>query len=91
MKIAWMRPAVRDLRALRAYIEERNPRTAEDVALKILDGVDLLATFPASGRPGSKPYTREWIVPNTPYFIVYRVQDEVVEILRVIHGARRWP
>ena len=90
MKIDWTKPAIADLRALRAYIAERNPRAAEEVALKILDGVERLATFPASGRPGSKPYTREPVVPDTPYFIVYRVLDETVKILRVIHGARPW-
>lgn len=91
MNIEWTKPAVGDLRTLRAYIAERNPRAAEDVALKILDGVERLGTYPASGRPGMKPDTRELAVPSTPYIVVYRVQDEYVEILRVIHGSRKWP
>ena len=91
MNIEWTKPAVADLVALRAYIAEHHPRAAEDIALKILDGVERLATFPASGRPGLKPYTRVLVVPATPYIVVYRVQDECVEILRVIHGARQWP
>ena len=38
-----------------------------------------------------KPDTRELVVPSTPYIVVYRVQEEYVEILRVIHGSRKWP
>jgi plasmid stabilization system protein ParE len=26
-----------------------------------------------------------------PYFLVYRVTAGVVEVLRVLHTARRWP
>lgn len=91
MRIIWTRRAGYDMRALRQYIAERNPTAAEATALRILDSVEQLATFPASGRPGRKPNTRELVVPNTPYFVLYRIKDEMLEILRVIHGARRWP
>jgi toxin ParE1/3/4 len=43
------------------------------------------------GRPGRWPGTRELIIPGTPYIVPYRVKGPVVEILRVFHGARRWP
>jgi toxin ParE1/3/4 len=26
-----------------------------------------------------------------PYVVAYRVRGETVEILRVFHGARKWP
>jgi toxin ParE1/3/4 len=79
------------MRALRKYIAERNPSAAESTARRILDCVEQLVMFPASGRAGRKPNTRELVVSGTPYLIFYRVEDEVVEILRVIHGARKWP
>ncbi len=28
---------------------------------------------------------------GTPYLIPYRVRDNRLEILRIYHGARRWP
>ncbi|HLH88791.1 MAG TPA: type II toxin-antitoxin system RelE/ParE family toxin [Xanthobacteraceae bacterium] len=37
------------------------------------------------------PQTRELVIVGSPYFVPYRVRGERVEILRVIHGARRWP
>lgn len=43
------------------------------------------------GRPGRVKGTRELVVNGTPYRVVYRVEAEVVLILRVLHGAQRWP
>jgi toxin ParE1/3/4 len=35
--------------------------------------------------------TRELVIARTPYIAPYRIEGEVVRILRVIHGARIWP
>jgi plasmid stabilization system protein ParE len=35
--------------------------------------------------------TRELVIEGLPYIIPYRVRDNHVEILRVLHTARRWP
>ncbi len=37
------------------------------------------------------PGTRELVVTGTPYVIAYRVEAHAVVVLRVMHGARRWP
>jgi toxin ParE1/3/4 len=47
--------------------------------------------MPHRGRPGRWPGTRELVIPRTPYIVPYRVQGDLIEILRVFHGARRWP
>ena len=91
MRVAWTVRATLDLRLLRAYIAEDNPKAAVQTAARILDAVERLSDFPASGRPGRLPHTRELVVPGTPYFLPYRVRGEVIEILAVIHGARKWP
>jgi toxin ParE1/3/4 len=51
------------------------------------DGVRL----PNIGRPGRVPGTRELVVSGTPFVTVYRVESNVLWVLRVLHGARRWP
>jgi toxin ParE1/3/4 len=43
------------------------------------------------GRPGRVPGTREFVIPRTPHIVPYRLQGESIQILRVYHGARRWP
>lgn len=43
------------------------------------------------GKPGRLDETRELVITGTPFLIVYRVADGLVEILRVVHGAQKWP
>ena len=91
MKLIWSPMALAHLRHSEAFIAEDDPRAAAKTANIILDAVEQLMDFPASGRPGKLPHTRELVVGGTPYFLPYRVKDGVVEILGVIHGMRKWP
>ena len=43
------------------------------------------------GRHGRIEGTRELVIPGLPYIIPYRVKNNVIEILRVLHAARKWP
>jgi len=89
--LIWSPTARVHLRHAEAFIAEDNPRTAAKTAERIIDAVERLRDFPASGRPGKLPHTRELVVPGTPFFLPYRVKGEAVEILGVLHGARMWP
>lgn len=91
MRLIWTEPALSDLQALRSFIELDKPGVALNVVERILDSVDQLALFPNSGRVGRVDGTRELIVPGLPFIIAYRIDQELVEVLRVLHGARRWP
>ena len=91
MKIQWLDEAVADLIQIRSYIARDNPKTAAEVAARIRAAVQILTNFPAAGRPGRIPGTRELVVRGTPYVLPYRVRSGAVEILRVLHGAQKWP
>ncbi len=92
MNIVWSPEAIQDLILLRAYIAEDSPAAAQRIALRIVHEVEhLLPDNPHMGRPGRVPGTRELVVPTTPYIVPYLVQGETIQILRVYHGARRWP
>ena len=91
MKVIWSRRAIRNLLALRAYIERDSEQNAALVANRIVKAVDLLQTQPEIGRPGRMFGTRELVVPNTPYIIPYRVRRERLELMAVFHGRRQWP
>jgi toxin ParE1/3/4 len=91
VQVRWLRAALANLEAEADYIARDNPAAAARTVTRISDAVDKLATMPAMGRPGRVPGTRELVVPGTPYIIPYRVRRGAVEILRVFHGARRWP
>lgn len=70
---------------------DKNPPAAQRLVGLIRTPVARLIDMPQCGRPGRWPGTRELVVPSSPYAIPYRVRGEIIEILRVWHGARRWP
>jgi toxin ParE1/3/4 len=62
------------------------------MARQISDTVEtLLSENPEIGRPGRVRDTRELVVARTPFIVAYRIRPAVVEIVRVLHGAQRWP
>ena len=83
--------ALADLVELRAYIAEDRPQAASAVARRILDAASHLERFPEMGRPGRVAGTRELVVNRTPYLVPYRIREDTIELLRVLHGARKWP
>jgi toxin ParE1/3/4 len=92
MNPIWSPEAIADLAALRAYIAQDDPAAAQRIALHILHNVEaLLPNHPGMGRPGRVPGTRELVIPKTPFIVPYRVEGDRIQILRVFHGARRWP
>lgn len=92
MTILWSPEAIDDLMSLRAYIAEDNPTAARGVVLHIIHNIEqLLPNNPQMGRPGRVPGTREMVILKTPFVVPYRLQRNVIQILRVYHGARSWP
>lgn len=91
MIVAWSRVARDDLTTLREYIAEREPAAAARIATRILIAADYLASHPYLGRIGREAMTRELVVAGTPYILVYQVRVDRVEVVRVLHGAQRWP
>jgi len=92
MRIRWTEPAARDLIHICDYIHEHDaPAAARRVAHTIHQGVGSLLQFPRRGRPGRRPNTRELVFPDLSLLAVYRIREEVIEIVRILHGAQNWP
>jgi addiction module RelE/StbE family toxin len=91
MTIVWSPTAVEDLEHLRATIEQYNPSAAAKVARAILRRVESLAEFPGMGKPGRIPHTRGLVIPDTPFIVVYTTVEQTVQIVTVLHTARKWP
>lgn len=81
-------PAARDLEGIVDYIALDSPAAAEGVYRGIIAAAYKLPQFPALGRSGRHPETRELSVSGLPYLIVYEVSDEAVTILAVFHTSR---
>ena len=91
MRIRLLDQAVADLVRVRNFIGRNNPGAACEIAQNIRQAAATLSDYPAAGRPGRVPATRELVITGTLYLLPYRVRGEVVEILRVLHSARKWP
>jgi toxin ParE1/3/4 len=91
MEIVWRASALNDVEAIREFIEQDNPHAAARVLTAIRDAVNRLGRHPSLGRAGRVEGTRELIISNAPYIVAYRVVEDQVRILAVIHASRQWP
>lgn len=91
MRVRWLTLALDDLDHAVDFIATDNPGAAKRVAGKIWQAAQTLARHPSMGRTGRVAGTREWVIRGTPYIMAYRVRDEALEILRVLHTAMEWP
>ncbi len=91
MKIRWLEDSIKDLTALRQYIAQENPTAARRVAQRIIQSVNLLLDQPSIGRAGRVPNSRELVVTGTPFLVPYRIKNNTIEILRILHSAMQWP
>ena len=90
MRIRWAGSAEGDLTQICDYLQGRDsPAAARRTAISIHKAIRSLVRFPRRGRIGPEPGTRELIVTNLPYLVVYRIREDVVEILRILHGAEQ--
>jgi len=89
MRVIWFKRAINDLKSLKDYIAQDDSQAARLVVSRIKKSVDLLSEQPAMGRLGRVPNTRELIIDKAPYILPYRVRDNKIEILRVLHTSRR--
>lgn len=90
MTIVWLSTAEQDLDSLTDYIAQDNPKTALRIFDTIRKSIEKLALYPLAGREGRVEHTRELIVPQLPYIVVYRIVNEI-QILAVFHTSRKWP
>lgn len=91
MHVRWLEVALDSLFAEAEYVSQDSPAAADRTVVAILNAVETLKRFPASGRPGRVAGTRELVVSGTPYIVPYRVRGDTVELLLVFHAARKWP
>ncbi len=91
MRVRWA-PRARDgFRLETRYIAQDSPDAARRVAEQVRRAAEILAIHPRLGRDGRVIDTRELVVPNSPFTVAYRVREQYVEIVGVVHQAKRWP
>jgi toxin ParE1/3/4 len=91
LTIKWTRQAIADVDNIYDFIASNNPRAARAIVDRIDRAITGLTLHPRMGRAGRLAGSRELIVPGTSFIVAYRLQGQVVELLGVLHAARRWP
>jgi toxin ParE1/3/4 len=91
-QITWSARAVGHLENACQFIAQTSEQNAEEFAANVRDTVGQLAQHPRLGATVPE-YEREDVreVLVHKYRIIYRLRNEDVEIVSVIHGARRLP
>src|SRR5262245_53923020 len=79
-----------DLENITDYLARQNPTAALAMWDEIESQVERLRAHPHSGRSGRLKGTRELVVTGTPFVVIYTV-DTTINLIRVLHGAQRWP
>lgn len=91
MTLEWSEFAISDREAIFNYIAVDNSLAAVTIDERIEKAVESLSRFPDKGREGRIDGTRELVIPRTPYIVAYCITGKLIRVLRVLHGARRWP
>ena len=81
--------ATRDLDSILAYLMERSPAGARNVARSIKNAADLIAQYPRGGRFSGEQETRVVRAGRFPYLIYWEEHGDDVWIVHIRHTARR--
>ena len=89
ISVLWTERAISTLELELDYYGQINPKLAEELSQIIKNNVESISAMPSIGRPGKKLNTRELILAKYPYIMAYRVRNEVLEIISIIHQQRK--
>jgi len=85
----WFKRAINDRDAQIDDIAQDNPLAAVSQGDRIEEQVDMLIDHPKMGRTGRKKDTRELVISRTPFIMVYRIKNQRIELLRLLHGSQQ--
>jgi toxin ParE1/3/4 len=77
-----------DLKEIGDYIARDNPHRAISFVEELVGQCQKLAGNPGIGAPRPELAEGLRMLPHGRYLIFYRVDDEVLRIVRVLHSAR---
>lgn len=89
--VRYSAPALVEIEEIYRYIARDNPLAAAGVLAAISESVDLLSRYPRKSRRSRLRGLRALPLSGYPYIVFYRIKGRELEILHVLHGARRHP
>lgn len=89
MKVRFLKRAIRDLNRIEAYIRAESPSGAKRIGARLRKRAQDLAQFPFQGTQSVRHDLYQLYVTRTPYILIYRVRDDEVQILTIVHASQR--
>jgi toxin ParE1/3/4 len=91
-KVSVTRRAQRDLRQIGSYLErEAGRRTATIWAGRLKARLESLSEQAHRGQSAEEFGAGRRRLGENPYVIVYEIREDLVQIVRILHGARDLP
>ena len=72
------------------YAREASAYVAEEAYLAIEAAAETISASPYAYREGVRSGTREYVMRRFPYTLIFRVVDDTVTIVRVMHQAAKY-
>jgi toxin ParE1/3/4 len=88
MRLAFAEAAALDTATIVDFVAQSEPRQARKTAAAIRRAAEQLARHPHLGRSGRIMGTRELILADYPYILVYTADKDTVTVVAVFHDAR---
>ena len=92
MRVHWTNRALDHLLAIHEYAAQNSKVYADRLVDRLTRRSEQVGLFPRSGRTVPE-YSREDIreVIERPYRIIYRIKEDQVDVLAVLHSAQQVP
>ena len=92
MRVHWTNKALDHLLAIHEYVAQNSETYANRLVDRLTRRSEQLGLFPQSGRMVPE-YKRADIreVIERPYRIIYRVKEDQIDVLSVVHSAQQLP
>ena len=90
IKVIWSEGALKDFEEIISFISRDSAQYATRFASKIIDGIEILKTFPEIGRivpEYDDKNLREIIYRN--YRIVYKKSEGMAEVVTIFQGSKQ--
>lgn len=92
MKVIWTKESLETLDLIYEYISKNSENPAEKVISQIIKSANMnIKNFPHIGRAGRIFGTREYVISEYPYVIIYAVRKNNVYIIRIMHSSIKYP
>lgn len=89
MRLVISEPAREDLIGIWEYISPNNPKAANKLMQIFKEKFELLRDFPYLGRERHELFIGSRSLPVGKYIIIYQLNDDILEIVRVRHGSTK--